>query len=419
MKRILHSFAVHTHSGQKGQALLITLVFLAVASLILAPLLALMATGARTQTAFMDKTRELYAADAGIDYGIWKIKDNPDAARTTADPYILPAVNDLPADVWIELLGTFSPSPDVPEVYYNYYKVTSSAGGTTVEAKVRYRAGPTFFDKAVTSTGDVSVHGNKTIIDGDVVAGGKVTYPDDNIKGDVFDITDGEEVKEAVQLYINIIDPFDVAETARIKTYVQVAGAENVTIYNDGLTINDSVTFNDPVIVNGDLKIQKKDVVVTFNSTLYVSGNFTTTANATVKLEDTVYIGGYLDLKGGAHFVGQQLVVVMGDIKLTGGGELVGDTKMPFILTPTGSFDAHGGGYIYAGIYAAGVANVEPDPDSITGGTTVVGVVVCDQLHMTGGSTITYGGDALKDNYALMEMLGFDKTKIVQYKVIP
>jgi cytoskeletal protein CcmA (bactofilin family) len=441
MKRILSSFQIHARSKEKGQALLITLVFLAVASLILAPLLALMATGARAQTTYMDKSRELYAADAGIDYGVWKIKDNS-ATAPSDDPYTLPAVNDLQPDVWIELLGTVYPSPDIPEVFYNYYKVTSTASGTTVEATIRYRSGPSFFDKAVTAMGNIDL-GNNTEIEGDVLAGGEITN-EENITGDVIEQGDPD--------IFALLDANAVAQMAYNKTYVPGAATEgeeptenpikhgvtfngpvvvdgDLGIQADNVTFNgpvvvdgdldikaDNVTFNGPVVVEGNLDIGTADIVVTFESTLYVGGNLSTGSKyATIKVYDTVYIGGDLTLGGGAQFVGQQLVVVMGDIYVTGGGEVLGGAEMPFLLTPTGNFHASGGGYIYAGVYAQQAVIEEND---LTGGADINGILICAELNMQGGSTITYGGDALQENEALMEMLGFDETGILQYKVI-
>lgn len=59
---------------EKGQALILVLVLLLVGGLIITPLLAYMGTGIRTGLVFEQKTDELYAADAGIEDGLWQIK---------------------------------------------------------------------------------------------------------------------------------------------------------------------------------------------------------------------------------------------------------------------------------------------------------------------------------------------------------
>jgi len=64
---------------EKGQTLILVLVLLLVGGLIIAPLLAYMGNGIRTGLVFEKKTDELYAADAGVEDGLWQIKyDNLD-----------------------------------------------------------------------------------------------------------------------------------------------------------------------------------------------------------------------------------------------------------------------------------------------------------------------------------------------------
>jgi len=60
--------------GEKGQVLVLTLVMLLVGGLIIAPLMAHMGTGLKTGLVFEEKTDELYAADAGVENGMWRIK---------------------------------------------------------------------------------------------------------------------------------------------------------------------------------------------------------------------------------------------------------------------------------------------------------------------------------------------------------
>ncbi len=62
------------HSDQSGQALVLVLIFLLLGSLILVPVLDQIGTALKTGVAYEDKTKELYAADAGIEDGIWRIK---------------------------------------------------------------------------------------------------------------------------------------------------------------------------------------------------------------------------------------------------------------------------------------------------------------------------------------------------------
>jgi Tfp pilus assembly protein PilX len=61
-------------SEQSGQALILVLVFLLLGSLMLVPALDLVSTGLKTGVKYEKKTDALYAADAGIEDGIWQIK---------------------------------------------------------------------------------------------------------------------------------------------------------------------------------------------------------------------------------------------------------------------------------------------------------------------------------------------------------
>jgi hypothetical protein len=60
--------------NQKGQALLLVIIFMLLGALILTPLLNYMGTGIYTGKLFQNKTDTLYAADAGIEDGTWQIK---------------------------------------------------------------------------------------------------------------------------------------------------------------------------------------------------------------------------------------------------------------------------------------------------------------------------------------------------------
>jgi hypothetical protein len=60
---------------QKGQVLIITLIFLLLGSLIVTPLLNYMNTGLKTVSIYQTKNKLLYAADAGINKGIWELEN--------------------------------------------------------------------------------------------------------------------------------------------------------------------------------------------------------------------------------------------------------------------------------------------------------------------------------------------------------
>ena len=58
---------------QEGQVLILTITILALSGLMIAPLLNFMGTGLNAASLHRDKTNQLYAADAGIQDGVWRI----------------------------------------------------------------------------------------------------------------------------------------------------------------------------------------------------------------------------------------------------------------------------------------------------------------------------------------------------------
>ncbi|MFC2024574.1 hypothetical protein ACFLTJ_03275 [Chloroflexota bacterium] len=72
-KRIKLSLAKAARK-QGGAAFVMVLILLLLGGLIIAPLLAFMGTGLQTGQVYEEKTAELYAADAGIEDGIWQVK---------------------------------------------------------------------------------------------------------------------------------------------------------------------------------------------------------------------------------------------------------------------------------------------------------------------------------------------------------
>ncbi len=71
---MIWSFPRLAPGGQSGQALIIVLIFLLLGSLLLVPALDLLSTALKTNVKYEEKSDALYAADAGIDDGIWQIK---------------------------------------------------------------------------------------------------------------------------------------------------------------------------------------------------------------------------------------------------------------------------------------------------------------------------------------------------------
>jgi len=115
--------------GERGAAFILVLILLLVGGLIIAPLLAFMGTGLKAGEVFETETQTLYAADAGIEDGLWNIKYDEMQAFPGYDPLafyehdpvyewnyeLTEAVNGTAVDVAIQntwiLVGIPAPSP--------------------------------------------------------------------------------------------------------------------------------------------------------------------------------------------------------------------------------------------------------------------------------------------------------------------
>ena len=117
---------------EKGQALVIALILLALGGLIAAPLLAYMNTGLTTGGIYERRTDELYAADAGVEDAVWKIQKQVDKVKGLTQchqswSYDISDVNGKSVDVTVTLTNNVTGALT--------YKITSIAvsddGGNT------------------------------------------------------------------------------------------------------------------------------------------------------------------------------------------------------------------------------------------------------------------------------------------------
>src|SRR4030042_5139 len=74
MRKRSRSFLSVLSSEESGQVLILVLVFFLLGSLTIMPTLAHMSTALKSGVSYENKTKEYYAADAGIEDGIWQIK---------------------------------------------------------------------------------------------------------------------------------------------------------------------------------------------------------------------------------------------------------------------------------------------------------------------------------------------------------
>jgi hypothetical protein len=153
---------------QEGNVLVMVLILLVIGGLVLVPLLGLMSTGLVSGQVYEKKTDELYAADAGVEDAIWKIRnDVPDSY-----PYEYPeplVVNDKSVNITI-----FREDLDPTCREELRYRIISHAAGedgssTTIDThlSVSYMDLSAFLENAIVSDNTITLKG-ATVVDGDV-----------------------------------------------------------------------------------------------------------------------------------------------------------------------------------------------------------------------------------------------------------
>jgi hypothetical protein len=160
--------------NEKGNALTMVLIVLVVGGLILAPLLGLMGTGVLAGQVYENKTDELYAADAGVEDAIWKIRDNV----LDSYPYDYPeplVVNGKSVNITI-FREDLDPTCGEQLMYQILSIATSDDGSSTAidaHLSVSYLDLSALLDNAIVSD-------NTITLKGDTVVNGDVWLPDEN-----------------------------------------------------------------------------------------------------------------------------------------------------------------------------------------------------------------------------------------------
>ena len=250
--------------GEKGAVLPFALIILMVGLLVTIPLLSLGSTTIITSEVYEDRLLQVYAADAGIEWAIWRI-----ASKTTIVPaggeVILPEFqsNGLPVNVTITDLGE------------RQYEIISSSGSpgnsTVIEAETSVEAmpegytlimGDKMFTAGYTSEDDFYITGD-AVLSGGCVLGGNLF-----VEGDIT-VIGGANVIEG-----NVWAGGDILFSGGTEVIGCVAAGGTLTLQSD------AVVYEDAYVVEN----------------LYMSGQSQILGN--------VYIGGSISMSGGSDIEG-------------------------------------------------------------------------------------------------------------------
>jgi len=240
-------------NSEKGQALPLALIALAVGSLVIAPFLghaSSMLTGSRI---YGQAITEQYSCDAGVELAIWHLQSGTSEVPEGGELELLEfTINNKTVNVTIEGEGG------------QIYKITSTAtsangSSTTIESYVRLL----HYAIASTETNSLITIRQRVVINGDIYSAGELEIIDD--------ATVNGEIIEG--------DPFDIG----IDLEEYKAGAQSGGTHNGNLIINTSPYALGPLYITGKLQIQKEMNII-LGGTVYVEGN--------IEIKDDVTITG-------------------------------------------------------------------------------------------------------------------------------
>jgi cytoskeletal protein CcmA (bactofilin family) len=240
---------------ERGKVLILALILLVVGGLILTPLLGLMSTGLVAGQVYEKKTDELYAADAGVEYGIWHLQQGGDA-----DDILEVTINGKAVMVEIEELPH-----DCDEMAT--YEITSTAtsaegSSTTVLAQVT----------------NITVHLDELFLDHNA---GNVTYPTNvYVTGAV-----------TLSAEVHIVGNFKAGGDVEMNHGTLISG---IACVGGDLSLSNEASIEAEVYVVGDLMMNQS---ASINSTVHVGGSVT--LSGTTYINGGIIAGGDVSVSGG------------------------------------------------------------------------------------------------------------------------
>jgi hypothetical protein len=293
--------------GESGQVLPLVLILLVLGSTIMVGTLTYASTSLKTGSVTEDRSKQLYAADAGIRYALWHLINDfnnmlfdhspPSAGDSLISPYSI-TVNDKATIVNVECVRN--------ENFSRIFKITSTASGsdsqTTIESYVAKVSG--LWENAATSGVNVDI-----LWGGDTTIEGPVIYPYDTsmwpfAAGDLRTLYQGQAGSP------NSATVWDVSQPGKdiIGPLYSTPLSGTLDILNTSTTLTPTVFLgngapppggaNGTVFVNGNLTIGKSG-----------SKPFTLDLNS-----NTIYITGDLLIDASCSLVGPGCIVAEGQI---------------------------------------------------------------------------------------------------------
>ncbi len=330
-------------TSEKGAVLAFVTITLALAMLVIPPLLTFIGGAGRSAQIREDRMLKVYAADMGVEDAYFRIV-NADAELPNSpedDPMVL-AIEDVNgSDVAIEIYK----EPVDPLYGDALYKVISTATSymgvsATIESYVAVWDYDSLLKYGLISYGDIEISSNAELT-GSLALNGELDNKGE-IDGTVNYGVPGWPDSEMLSEWYS----GQVSESC--SSPLLVGGGETLAV--------------GPCKTNGNLII-KGNGNVKLGGTLYVAGDldFDPTPDLKVMLKGhTIYVEGSINMGSGARVSGPGAIIAVGDIDFS--PNIVGNGFI-FVLSLEGSLTAQPGGSFYGSL--AGASGIDLQPSTI------------------------------------------------------
>ena len=342
---------------EKGAAMVLVLILLLVGGLIAAPLLAHMGTGLVAGEIYEKRTAELYAADAGVEDALWRIQNN--VGQLPCNPSMTWSYNITDADGRVAEVNDKSVEVTITYVDSQTFRVLSTATGdetgTQIEAYVTAESADFsgFLDNAITSSGGVTIRGNKSNVSGNISL-----PPDGVLDPPDFDPENGQVNRETL----------DWPSGQEIADFYWPE-VEHLTPVPDGYIINipSGTTEDNPHVIEslsaaGDLTIEGKGWI-RLTGTIYIKGDLNFKTNPTINIDlnhQTIFAEGKMWNKNAdVNWSGSGCIIAVGDIyfhpNISSGPE-----NFVLVMSVEGLIDFQPGGDFSGAIVGNADVNLQP-----------------------------------------------------------
>jgi hypothetical protein len=327
---------------EQGKVLIMALILLVVGALVLTPLLGLVSTGLIAGQVYERKTAELYAADAGVEDAVWKIRHEVDelpwpgrCGNYTTWTYPMPDINGRSLEVTIIFVD------DSEGVTYRVIsEATANGSGTQIEAYVS--GTPPWGDYS-----GITEHIVCSQNESDIAKKVELVYEDEE-NGPMENYTgDWPTAEELILFYSRDVDksvsyPF---ATLDVKDYV---GTGIGPFYRDGpLDIVNTGAAGLTLQLNGTVYITGEVTIGNTNQDFYLdlNGNTIFVESSAVKPpKEALYIGGKCTTEGPGA------VVAIGDIYYEPNSQTGGEDSPIFIMSVSGTTTLKPSGDFYGSV---------------------------------------------------------------------